>query len=72
MLPRHFDMKFVRLLFSPLVFGLGFIAPLAAQLLTAAGLTLPGGIDNLYAGLLIGGLLGLMAQVRGSWVWARV
>ncbi len=25
----------------------------------------------LYWGLLIGGLLGLMAQVRGSWLWVK-
>lgn len=63
-------MKFFTYLFSPLVFGIGFLAPLAAQLLTAASITI-NGIDNIYAGLLVGGLMGLIAQIRGSWVWVK-
>jgi hypothetical protein len=61
--------KLIGVLFSPLVFGIGFVAPLAAQILTGLGYS--AGIDNVYIGLAIGGSLGLMAQVRGSWVWVK-
>ena len=62
-------MKFIRYLFTPLVFGLGFFAPLIAQVLDAAGFDF--GINNLVIGLVVGGGLGLMAQLRGSWVWVK-
>jgi len=58
------------ILFSPLVFALGFLAPLIAQLLTAAGFIISG-VDNIYVGLFVGGLLGIIAQNRGSWVWVK-
>jgi hypothetical protein len=62
--------NFVKVLFSPIVFGLGFIGPLSAEIITALEISLPIGTP-LYWGLLIGGLLGLMAQVRGSWIWVK-
>ncbi len=62
--------NFVKVLFSPIVFGLGFIGPLSAEIITALEIALPIGTP-LYWGLLIGGLLGLMAQVRGSWIWVK-
>jgi len=52
------------------VFGLGFIGPLSAEIIAALAVPLPIGTP-LYWGLLIGGLLGLMAQVRGSWIWVK-
>lgn len=61
--------KLIGILFSPLLFGVGFVAPLSAQILTAVGYS--AGVDNIYIGLAIGGSLGLMAQVRGSWVWVK-
>lgn len=63
-------MKLISFLFSPIVFGLGFLAPLIAQMLTASELGIAG-MDNIYIGLIIGGLLGLIAQLRGSWVWVK-
>ena len=63
-------MKLILLLLSPLVFGLGFFAPLIAQCMTQFGLSI-GNIDNLIVGLVIGGLWGVMAQYRGSWVWVN-
>ena len=63
-------MALLRYLFSPLLFGLGFLAPLIAQSLTLADISFAG-IENLYLGLLIGGLWGLMAQLRGSWIWVK-
>jgi len=63
-------LSFVKVLFSPIVFGLAFIGPLSAEIITALAVPLPIGTP-LHWGLLIGGLLGLMAQVRGSWVWVK-
>ena len=62
--------KFLKIVFSPIVFGVLFLAPLIGQSMTAAGLqvsTLP----NLIVGLFIGGGLGLMAHYRGSWIWIK-
>ena len=61
-------MKAIKFLFSPPIFGLGFMAPLIAELIVLAEFNLPSGVP-LIAGLIIGGSLGLMAQARGSWVW---
>ncbi|GAB5454841.1 MAG: hypothetical protein Hens2KO_10700 [Henriciella sp.] len=53
---------------GPLIFGLGFLAPLSAQIIHAMGWTPPFGLTPLIAGLIIGGGLGLIAQIRGTWV----
>lgn len=63
-------MKIISMLFSPFIFGIGFLAPLIAQSMTLFGYSIEG-IHNLVPGLLIGGLWGLMAQYRGSWVWVN-
>ncbi|RPG30632.1 MAG: hypothetical protein CBC52_004025 [Gammaproteobacteria bacterium TMED92] len=63
-------MKLIRLLFSPLVFGLAFLAPLIAQSVIALNWQILG-LDPLWTGLAVGGGLGLMAQLRGSWVWIK-
>ncbi len=57
-------------LFSPLVFGLAFIAPLCAQILDRTDVAFP--IANIWVGLIVGLGLGLMAQIRGSWLWIKV
>jgi hypothetical protein len=54
--------------FGPLIFGFGFIAPLCAQIIAKSGWIAPLGLTALQAGLIIGGALGLIAQVRGRWV----
>ena len=62
--------KFLKMVFSPIVFGLLFLAPLITQSMTAAGLqifTLP----NIIVGLFIGVGVGLMAHYRGSWIWIK-
>ena len=59
----------IKWFFSPLVFGLAFIAPLAAQILDHAGAEFA--LANIWIGLAIGLGLGLMAQLRGSWLWIR-
>ncbi|MGB0997923.1 MAG: hypothetical protein ACPGXJ_06550 [Pseudomonadales bacterium] len=63
-------MKLLKILFSPLVFGLAFLTPLTAQALIYLGWP-NAGVDPLWVGLLVGGGLGLMAQLRGSWFWLR-
>jgi len=54
--------------FGPLIFGLGFITPLSAQIIDAISWTPPFGLSSLMTGLIIGGALGLLAQLRGRWV----
>ena len=54
--------------FGPLLFGLGFLAPLIAQTITALGWTPPLGLSALSTGLILGIALGLAAQIRGRWV----
>lgn len=52
----------------PLIFGLGFIAPLIAQVLERA---LPGAAQAqwpLLVGLAIGGSWGALANLRGRWL----
>lgn len=55
--------------FGPLLFGLGFLAPLFCELIELSGAALPFGMAPIAAGLILGGGLGLMAQLRGSWIW---
>ncbi|MEE2877424.1 MAG: hypothetical protein VX593_00340 [Pseudomonadota bacterium] len=54
--------------FGPLIFAFGFLAPLIAQLIQATGMSLPYGVTPLGAGLILAGLLGLVAQLRGRWI----
>ena len=57
--------------FGPLVFGFGFMVPLFAELIARAGVGLPFGLTPLLAGLILGGGFGLIAQMRGSWIWQK-
>ena len=52
----------------PFLFGLGFIAPVTAEILSRFGLGAPVGLSTIQFGLLFGGLWGLYATVRGSWL----
>ena len=61
-------MPLIKLLFTPLAFALGFLAPLIAQSMTALGLGVEG-IPNYAIGLVIALALGLTAQFRGGWLW---
>lgn len=54
--------------FGPIIFGLGFLAPLCAQVIIKAAWTAPFGLTPLQTGLIIGGTLGLIAQIRGRWL----
>jgi hypothetical protein len=51
----------------PFLFGIGFIAPLTAQLLSAAGLQ-PFGLSPVAFGLAFGAAWGLYANIKGRWL----
>lgn len=51
-----------------MLFGLGFLTPLAAQLLIAGNVSLPFGMTPLIAGFLIAMALAVPAQIRGRWI----
>lgn len=53
---------------GPLLFGLLFIPPAFAQIVTLLGWTPPFSLSPLMAGFIIGGVWGLYAQIRGSWI----
>ena len=54
--------------FLPLLFGVGFIAPLTDQLIRALGLSLPLGVPPLVVGLLLGLAWGGYATVTRRWI----
>lgn len=53
---------------GPLLFGIGFLAPLTAQVITAMGWTPPFGLTPLLTGLILGGAFAVIAQIRGRWI----
>ena len=59
---------FLTLLFSPITFALGFLAPAIAQSLEALGWGVPG-LSNLTLGLALALAIGVTAQLRGGWLW---
>ena len=52
----------------PLLFGIGFIAPLVAQTMALWDVAAPWGMSRIAFGLLIGAPWGLYAVLRGRWV----
>ncbi len=52
----------------PFFFGVGFIAPLIAQILERFSLPVPLGMSALAFGLLIGAPWGLITVLRGRWL----
>ena len=56
------------LAWMPFFFGIGFIAPLVAQLMALGGLAAPFGISRIAFGLIVGGSWGLIANIRGRWL----
>ena len=64
-------MKFITYVFSlgPILFGIGFLAPVIAALLGAAGIHAPFGLSPIQVGLGIGVLLGIVARQRRTWLW---
>lgn len=52
----------------PLLFGIGFIAPLVAQIMETWDIAAPFGTSRIGFGLAIGGVWGLYANIRGRWL----
>jgi hypothetical protein len=52
----------------PFLFGVGFLAPLMAEVLQRLGLATVGGAPVLVPCLLIGGLWGAIATRSGRWI----
>lgn len=52
----------------PLLFGIGFIAPVIAQLMSSLGWSAPLGMERIVFGLLIGSVWGLYATIKGRWI----
>ena len=52
----------------PFLFGVGFIAPLLAQLMISFEIAPPLGMQPLVFGLIVGGGWGLIANIRGRWL----
>jgi hypothetical protein len=52
----------------PLIFGIGFFAPLSAEIFQATGLS-PFGLPPLAAGLILGTAWGAWATWRRNWLW---
>lgn len=61
LLTRIFD-------YGALIFAFGFIAPLIAQVMMRTGVGAPFGMTHLAFGLLVAGVLGVIAQIRGRWL----
>ncbi len=64
---KEWIMKIIGFLLSPFTFGIGLLAPLIAQIMAFVGLSVVG-VPDIWVGLFIGAQLGLIAQLRGSWV----
>jgi hypothetical protein len=52
----------------PFLFGIGFIAPLIAQLMAYWDIAAPLGLGRIVFGLMIGGVWGAIATIRGRWL----
>ncbi len=63
-------MAILKLLYpwGPLFFGIGFLAPLFAALMQAAGITPPLDLTEIQAGLIIGSTWGAIAKFGGRWI----
>ncbi len=57
-------------IFSPIAFSIGFLTPLIAQICATLDMQF-GSLPVLAASLLIAVTLGVVAQVRGNWLWQR-
>ncbi|MEQ8746295.1 hypothetical protein [Pyruvatibacter sp.] len=53
---------------GPILFGLAFLAPVSAELMTLAGIIQPFGMPSIYVGLIIGLSWGSYALLRGRWI----
>jgi hypothetical protein len=58
----------ILLRFGPIMFGIGFLAPLIAALIDTLILAMPEGVPSIAIGLVIGVALGSLAMRRRSWI----
>ena len=63
-------MKFIALLFKPITWAIGFLLPLTAQVLLALDVT-TSSVSAYGFAAVVAVLWGLMAQLRGSWIWVK-
>lgn len=54
--------------FGPLWFGIGFLAPVLSGLMQAFNIIPPLGLSPMIVGLFVGGILGMIATVRKTWL----
>lgn len=54
--------------FGPMWFGIGFLAPVLSALIQALRVTPPLGLSPMIVGLIVGGIFGLIATVRRTWL----
>lgn len=54
---------------GPLLFGIGFLAPVIAASFGALGIEVPFGLKPIHFGLGVGVILGLVAVRRRTWLW---
>ena len=62
--------RFFKFLLSPIAFSIGFLWPVITQSIVALG-WLPLGWTAIFFGAGVAIAFGLMAQIRGSWIWVR-
>lgn len=54
---------------GPILFGIGFLAPLIAATLELTGISGPAGLSPIHCGLVLGIVLGAVARWRKTWLW---
>lgn len=54
--------------FGPLIFAVGFLIPLIAQIILALGWTPPFDLSAWIFAAILGGAYGLFAQITGRWI----
>jgi hypothetical protein len=62
--------QFFRVLLSPMTFAVGFLWPMATQLLVGLGVV-EAGWPAVIIGAAVAMPLGILAQIRGSWIWIK-
>ena len=55
--------------FGPILFGIGFVAPVIMATMQAFGLAAPFGLNPLHFALGLGATLGVIARQRKTWLW---
>ena len=63
-------MKLIGLFLSPIAFSIGFLTPLLAQLILATS-TEFSTLTAYGIGFAVSISFGIVAQLRGSWIWVK-